>query len=298
MEAGDGWIVTGAQAWKVADHYARSDRDALEQEVVAMRGQIHAARVTEANYYVALFDASLALEDARLEVAEQLTQRALEVGTALGDPIVQNQYGAQLLAVRIAQGRGVELEPVIEMIAAAEPGIPWRLTLPAVLADAGRAQEAADELDRLMDGGIRDLKQDGNYQVFLLLLSSAAHVLRHERTAGWARDRLRPYRGVRFTGGVFAVTAGTGSAALGLAEATLGRFDDAEALLLEALDSDRRVRSRYWEARTGSWLAGVYALRGAVGDAERAAETAALARLIAEPAGLGSVLLHLGRHGL
>jgi DNA-binding SARP family transcriptional activator/tetratricopeptide (TPR) repeat protein len=81
--------------------------------------------------------AAVAHLDDELDRAERLSDEALAIFSPVSASRAFAVYGGQLLALRLAQGRLVELAPVLEVLVADQPGVPaWHAALALSLVDA------------------------------------------------------------------------------------------------------------------------------------------------------------------
>ena len=75
--------------------------------------------------------------------AERLTNEALELGGATGQPDAMSIYGGQLVDLRWHQGRDAELVELIERMVAATPEIDsFQAALARIYVDVGRVEDA------------------------------------------------------------------------------------------------------------------------------------------------------------
>jgi hypothetical protein len=209
---------------------------------------------------------------------------ALALGQELGDPIVMNQYAAQLYALRMEQDRLGELLPVVEMMAESEPEIPWAASAALVLAWNGDHDGARERLRAVVADNLRAIPADGNWPVFISVLSWAAGVVDDAESAAVLYPHMKVYEHIRITVGVFCGALALGALGVAMLEMAMERYDEAEQHLLASLASDEAVESKTWSARTACVLAELYLRRNRPGDHERALACAARARVDATSA--------------
>ena len=202
---------------------------------------------------------------------------------------VELAYTAQILAARMEQGRLDEVIAVLQRLKGYSIPLPsWQAMLASVLADAGRHDDAALELDRLaehIETGFADM-----YSAPLAI----RHVPEALRQLG-DRERaaaLLPH--VKRCSGTVLVLAtsieGAADHGLGHLLATLGRHDEADVLYNRAAEMERSASFPPLLARTQYWHARSLLERLALGDQARAIE---LLNDVVEVTGrIGMRLLH------
>ena len=296
--AGDGWLVGSSYAWRVSDKFAAGDIAATRQAMTEYHALVEQARLAESRYYVTLFDGALAMSEGRLDEAEVIIHDALALGQELGDPIVMNQYAAQLYALRMEQDRLDELLPIVEMMAESEPEIPWAASAALVLAWNGDHERARERLRAVVVDDLRAIPADGNWPVFICVLSWAAGVIDDAESAAVLYPHMKVYEHVRITVGVFCGALALGALGLAMLEVAMERYDDAERHLLASMASDEAVESPVWSARTACVLAQLYLRRNQPGDHERAIACAERARADANVAGAVATLRFVDELGI
>ena len=103
-------------------------------------------RDPRARSYIPLHRARRALMDGRAEEAERLIDEGVKLAWSLHDSTVPILAGAQLFALRRAQGRLGELENAVHQFADRLPAMPaWRCALAVLYLDDGREGEARRE---------------------------------------------------------------------------------------------------------------------------------------------------------
>ena len=228
------------------------------------------------------------LIEGRWDEAEQLMERTHLLGQEAGMPDASEVYASHLFEIRRGQGRVDELVDLLVAVVEAAPDIEaFRPALGVCYRDLGRrdgqdlfAEDVADRFARYRHNGLWLASMRMNAEL-------AAYFDDHE-AAQLLRDRLMPWRDqVVWTG----TTAGRSVAvALGQLAVTMGRFDEAEDLLSQAVEVHRSFRAPAWTA--GALLAAtvMYSVRGGPGDAARARESLAEATSLAASVGAGTQL--------
>ncbi len=142
------------------------------------------------------YDAVLALAAADFVGAEQAAERAQAKGAADDAPYDEGVYGLQMYAIRRAQGRLAEVEPVMRMIADSGDVAPmWRPGLAALYADLGMLDEARTVFESLAPDDFAAVMRDAVWPASLTFLAETCLALGDRRARGPAHHRAhRPSR--------------------------------------------------------------------------------------------------------
>ncbi len=259
---------------------ARLAANIIEAERSGLRLAVHTALVAQASIVIASGEFE---RGARLAAKARESANSKLPGVALG-------YGAQILACRMEQGR---LDDVIPLLQQARDdrriAVPaWRAMLANALADAGRHDDAANELDRL-DEHIAD----GFAHLYGAPLA-VRHVPEVCRQLGDRRRAAMLLPHVeRWSGVILALNTsidGTADRSVGHLLATLGRHDEADASYTRAAAMERSAGFPPLLARTEYWHARALLEHDAPGDRSRAADL--LDEVVEITGRLGMELLH------
>ncbi len=220
-----------------------------------------------------------------LEQAERVAHEAFELGQMLG-PAALSIYGVQLIAIRWAQGRVAELEPIVRAQAEANPQIPaWRCTLAFIHAESGQHDAARAAFDELAERGFA-LSRDAAWPIGIARLSLACALLGDEQRADTLYDLFAPYAGKNVVVGPAVSSAGSADRYLGLLAATMSRWDAAEQHFHDAIEQNERMGARPFTAFTMYDYARMLLRRSEAGDAGRAHDLLDRALVIARDVGM------------
>ncbi len=236
----------------------------------------------------AFHEAAEALVVGDPERAEELSSRALEVGTECGQPDALSFYGSQMVIVRHQQGRLGELVPVVEAVAA-ETGMPnYKGALAACHLEGDPAEAAALLKAAAADGFT--LPIGIGWHEAIIAYAQVAIELEEPEPAALLYELLAPFRGqVSFNGLMpFEPVA----MYLGGLASVLGRYDEAETYFGESAGISRRMGAQFAIARTDLlWGRMLLRCKGP-GDVERARRLLETARAGAATRGYGGVERH------
>ena len=203
-----------------------------------------------------------------LAVAEEAMDEALNLGMATGQPDAFAYYGAQLVNVRVMQGRFTELVPLIEQVVQNNPGLP---VFRAALIRVKSHNDAYDEVN-----GLLDIEVAKNFPMPETLQWLTAHSnwaeaatrCRHRPAAAALYGLLLPWHD-HFVSTHITVS-GSVAHFLGWLAHVLDRFDEANQWFGEALACHEHMEAPYFVALTQTAWAALLIDRNQPGDAERA----------------------------
>jgi ATP/maltotriose-dependent transcriptional regulator MalT len=157
-----------------------------------------------------------------------------------------------------------------------------RVALANVVAESRRVDEAATIAAPLLANRTTAVPDDSMTGFTLAVLAEIAARVGDRDAAAAIRDRLLPATGELVVVGSGVGSTGSVDRTLGLAAATLGRWEEAETYFGIALEHNERVGAAPWAARTRLDWGRMLLARGDAGDKERALELLAPARATAD----------------
>ncbi len=185
------------------------------------------------------------------------------------------------------------LEPLLPDFIAASHAMPseamWKVAIALAHGLARRDDAARATLDSLSPSQLRALPRSTIWTGNVSGLAATAALCRHAATAATVRDLLQPIADLQIVCGGL-VYRGSVAYWLGRCEQTLGRSDDAIALLRMGFIDHQRAPSPPWIALGAVALAEALLDRNAGGDREEARALAHQARTIVEGSGMNLVV--------
>jgi class 3 adenylate cyclase/tetratricopeptide (TPR) repeat protein len=227
-----------------------------------------------------------------LDEAERLATEALNLGVETGQPDALTIYGAQLLNVRVRQGRLAELVPLIEDTVASLPGQPvYQSVLAKAYAEGGDLDRSRSLLESAHAAQFA-IPDDNAWSSAHMCWADVALSTRHLEAAEVLHGRLVPFRDHLVTTHV--TVDPVVSDAIGRLEHLLRRYDDAD-------DSFRRAHRLHEDlgcpllvALTEAAWAQLLTDRRRDGDHERARAMAERAQRTASDGGYRSIEAEAG----
>jgi hypothetical protein len=203
------------------------------------------------------------------DAADRCTADAAAQALELAGSIAPIIADAQTFAVRRAQGRQGDVEPLVRKNADSLPAMPrWRCGLALVLAELGREDEARRELEHLAANDFDDIPRDALWLVAMALLAELCALLDDRPRAIRLYELLVPYEG-RNVVSLGAVYLGPVARYLGLLAMTAGETERALGHLETARSAAERMHARPAIVLTALDTAEVLARRDAPSYATR-----------------------------
>jgi class 3 adenylate cyclase len=213
------------------------------------------------------------LLDGDIDGAERLAGEARRAGQRAEQPVAEQFYGIQMTQIRSLQGRAGELLPAVRELAEQFPGIPaWRGGVITLAARSGDVELARRELERFAGDDFSAIPRDVNWSAAMSLLGEAIAVIGDVDRAQRAYDELLPYEGLVIVVARAIGCNGPVDRVLGLLAQTMGRLDDAERHLGNAVEIATRMGDRPGMALCGFAFAELLLARDEANDRELALE--------------------------
>lgn len=244
------------------------DRRGMEAESQAMTALAERLRQPFYRWHTVCLRTLRATLDGRFADAERLAEEALELGRLRQSEYATYVYRyAQVLAIRWAQGRLVDLWPDIANHSDRYPWIPrWRDSLAA--AELDDTEMARRELLRYSGRDFTDLPRDGLWLLHASALAEAAVCVGDTEHARRLYELLLPHaedNAVSYTQQPFGPVA----MRLGMIASVLGRWQDADRHFAAALARCELLGARAIRARVLLEQAKALAARGEPADKAR-----------------------------
>ena len=215
-------------------------------------------------------EAMLAIAAGRLDEAEELVARALELGERAQPTAAIPVHALQRYTLADFRGCLGEAEPAILGLVEAYPArLVFRCSLAYLHARLERLQEARQILDELASDDFSALPFDQEWLFGMSLLAETCAVLGDTEHAGVLYPLLRPWARLNAVDQAEGIR-GSVARYLGILATTRARWDEAELHFEEALAMNRRMEARPWLAHTAADYARMLRARDAIGDSERA----------------------------
>lgn len=271
------------RVWRVDAAFELGDLAAVDSELHALGTVAQTSRYPLAQWHVARLRASREALVGQFAAGERFAAEAAELATALQDPSMQvlhwafQQFVAQVrLATDTALGPPLPAEQFVGFLSSA-PGLPpvGRASLVGLhlLLDQ---PSAAHAVLRQMTAQVAQFPVDGAWIPTMAMLSEGAAQLADAEAAAVLYPMLAPFGHLMVAGGSGALAcAGAASRNLGRLARLLGRDEDAERHLRDAITREDRMGARPFAAMSRLHLAEVLLARGGTG---RLTEAAGLAR--------------------
>jgi DNA-binding SARP family transcriptional activator/tetratricopeptide (TPR) repeat protein len=288
----DAWLAMAKELTRLADkigdkelafigHFhafgalmVRGDMRAVDREFELMRGIAQELRQPSHIWVVLATQAMRDVFAGRFEQAEEVLQRATELGSgAQGlDATYYYVVNLQTWALRREQGRLAEVEASLERHVNEYPNVfLFRCVLASLCSELGREEDARAELDRCAADDFADLDVGTEWFLGASLLAEVCASLEDGERAKPLYEALAPYADYN----VFAhpeVALGSASRYLGILTSTMSRWDEAARHFERAIEMNASMGARPCVAHTQHEYARMLIRRGAADHDSRASE--------------------------
>ncbi|HEY3191249.1 MAG TPA: AAA family ATPase, partial [Solirubrobacterales bacterium] len=260
--------VLRAHGYRLWQFLELADTAAVDRELATYARLADELRMPEHSWLTIALRGMRALLDGDIDGAERLANQARRAGERAEQPVAEQFYGIQMTQIRSLQGRAGELLPAVRDLAERFPGIPaWRGGVITLAARSGDIELARRELERFAGDDFSAIPRDVNWSAGMSLLGEAIALVGDVDRAEPAYDELLPYEGLVIVVARAVGCNGPVDRVLGLLAQTLGRLDDAERHLGNAVEIATRMGDRPGMALCGLALAELLLTRG--GDKDR-----------------------------
>lgn len=262
-----------ALCWRTVDLYLLGDPRA-ERSFAELRERSTALGSKSIGYITAVLEVMRTYRRGDLARAEALAAEALQLGQAVGDADAFGYYGAHLLGIRWAQGRLEELHDMVSAVLQSgtlRRGDRIYLALSAYTSTLrGDHPAARMHLDAVLADGFGALLQFSTGAATVAVMVETAAELGDGDLAVALAELLSPYAHLPVLPSMAVMCLGPGQRTVALAHATAGRLDEAVTWYRAALDANRSLQNRPFEAIIRAGLATVLLRRGSSGDVDEA----------------------------
>jgi class 3 adenylate cyclase len=225
----------------------------------------------EHSWHVYALRCTRALLDGAIDEAERLAQESRRAGARAEQPLAEQYYGIQMTQIRSMQGRAAELIPAVRELAERFPGIPaWRGGLISLAARSGDDELAKRELERFAGDDFSAIPRDVNWFAGMSLLAEAIALIGDTERAERAYEALLPHSGLVIVVARAAGCNGPVDRVLGMLAQLIGRTEDAERHLGDAVETATRMGDRPGMALSGLALAELLLERDQANDRDLA----------------------------
>ena len=293
----DAQVAMHAHAWRIADLLELGRMDDADDALLRYEALAARLRLPRLTWHVAVAQASRALRLGRLAEAERRAEEALGTWRSGPQNNVLQFYAIQLFTLREQQGRLAELDAMLQDFASRSTLPAWHAAVASLHATLGRHDDARRALHVLV-ARADALPFDGTWVSTLARLAHASSVLSDAQSAEILLAKLAPHADAHVVLGAGVAWLGPVTRSLGGLALAVGRPDEAVRHLESALASSVACRAPAQAAFAQAELSRALRVRGASGDAARARELAAAARVAALELGLGGLLRDLDADGV
>jgi DNA-binding CsgD family transcriptional regulator len=285
-EIGDRELELQGEYWRLCDLLELGDAVAVDESLEAvarLAGELDQPLYT---WWVVSRRAMRLLLAGEFAEAKECMDEQLAQGIRLKRSNAVQQYGGQLLLLKLEQGTAHEMVDAVEALVRDFPRDPtWRIVHAWLLGHIGRRERARAELAELAAAGF-PLGHGFTRMICMALLCEVVADVEAVQWAGEVHAALAPFADRAATAGTATICYGPAALPLARVSTLLGELDRAEQEFEAALRVSEALRSRPCTARTQAAYAEMLEKRGRVGDAEAAVDRAGAAREAAAALGM------------
>jgi DNA-binding CsgD family transcriptional regulator len=269
--SGDWAMALRGRGLRRTDLLEVGDLEGFDADLAAAERTAEQLRQLHNRWQLPLAHATRAMLAGRFTEAEELAAQGLAIGRRADDKGVGMRYAAVVATLRLMEGRFGETVELFQRLSARFPAmLVYRAGLAAALVEAGHADQAQGEVERLATEDLAALPRDPVWGWSLAILALACHHLGDTTRAARVREPLEPYADRNI------VTAGAnclGPAAyyLGLLDLTLDRPEEALGRFTEAAALAARMEARPMVAMSREGQARALLALDRPGDRQQAA---------------------------
>jgi hypothetical protein len=239
--------VCTVSEYALVSELIRGDRPGVDRWFGRLGSLSTVVKTRFAQYVHMNMESIRALLEADLVEAEGLAERGQELGRQLGED-VSGVYGLQMFLVRREQDRLRELAPMVQMLLSKNPvSEMWQPGLIALLVELGMRDEGRQLLNDLVRRG-EHLRVDSLQLATLCFMAEACWRLGAGEVGPELGPPLEDWRGSGAVVGNQVSHLGATDRYLAMIARQEGRPEEADRLLDSALEFDRRLGARLWEA--------------------------------------------------
>jgi DNA-binding CsgD family transcriptional regulator/tetratricopeptide (TPR) repeat protein len=286
---GDWAMALRGRGLRRTDLLEVGDLEGFDADLAAAERTAERLRQLHNRWQLPLAYATRAMLAGRFAEAEALAAQGLAIGRRAGDKGVGMRYAAVVASLRLMEGRFGETVELFQRLSSRFPAmLVYRAGLASALVEAGHADQAQGEVERLTAGDLAALPRDPLWGWSLAILALACHHLGDTTRADRVREPLEPYADRNIvTAGVLCL--GPAAYFLGLLDLTLGRPEHALGRFEQAATLAARMEARPMVAMSHEGQAQALLALDRPGDRQQAAA------LLGEVAATAQ---ELGIHGL
>jgi len=279
---GDPADMIHAELWRASTFLELGDHAAFADSLMRVSEVSERYQISDFAWGVACAHALRAILYGQFTEAEQLADKAFELGTEVQGELANGVYGVQMFTIRREQGRLAEVAALFRRFVDENPGdLAWRPGLALIASDLGFEAAARKAFDDMASAGFA-LPDDAKRGLTLSYLAEVCARLGDAERAEQLYQQLLPYRDNMILAPVATVCCGAAARFLGMLAGVGANWSRVEEHFEVALALDERMHAWPWLAHTQFEFAALLLSRGRAEDRKRArmllstaAETAA-----------------------
>ncbi|MGE4094506.1 MAG: hypothetical protein AB7G75_27110 [Candidatus Binatia bacterium] len=258
--------------WRAADLFLLGDPSA-GAALTELRLRAEALRCHSILFIVRAMEVMLAIRAGQFSEAEEAAAACYQLGTEVGDADALPYYGAHVAAIRIFQGREVEIADLAASIATSptltERDRSFSCAAALFALRGGQPQQARALLEELRRSGLHSIVPTSAWLLTMLGVAELATALGDPQISQDVYNELFPYADLPIMASLAVVCFGSVHRPLALAALTCGKIDLAIEHFSTAVTMNERLGHRPAAIQTRAELALALLRRGKTSDIQR-----------------------------
>ncbi len=251
QSVGDRDLTLLGHRWRIVSLVELGDLAAVAKQIDEYSALAEELKQPYQLWFAEVFGAMRASLEGRLEEAETLMQRALEIGSRTQGENAVQFFATQLMTLREHQGRLLEMEPAIRAYAEQFPDtLAIRAALAYIYAINERYDDARAAFEQAAANDFADIPRDTTWLLTLTMLTQACARLGDVARAKVLYDLFVPYASRTIVAGPAIVCFGSAARYLGILAGTIGRRADAARHFADAVEMNERMHARPYLAHS------------------------------------------------
>ncbi|MFY9587463.1 MAG: adenylate/guanylate cyclase domain-containing protein [Actinomycetota bacterium] len=251
QSVGDRDLTLLGHRWRIVSLLELGDLAAVAKQIDDYAALAEELKQPYQLWFAEVFGAMRASLEGRLDDAETLMQRALEIGSRTQGENAVQFFAAQLMTLREHQGRLLEMQPAIRAYAEQFPDVlAIRAALSYIYAMHERDDDSRAAFEQAAVNDFADIPRDTTWLLTLTMLTQTCARLGDRGRAKILYDLFVPYASRTIVVGPAIACFGSAARYLGILAATIGRRGDAERHFADAVEMNERMHARPYLAHS------------------------------------------------
>lgn len=256
--------------WRLTDLLELGDLPTADREIGMYAQRAEELQQPSYLWFLAVWNSTRMWLRGNFAEGKRFAYEAFQIGQRAQDPDAAQCFIGQVLGQRTGVTQSSDIELPVQNLADQYTALPvWRSALALVYTDFGVLDEARREFEPLAANDFADLPKNEYWMIAMSNLAQVSILIGDLPRTAAAYTLLLPYAERCVVVKPALVCLGLVSRLLGRLAAMLGRWDEAEAHFIAALQGHKRMRAKPLITLTQEQYATMLLARNQPGDSER-----------------------------